>query len=452
MYSPSLYKKRSPWRVTSALEAWNPWWAESSVPAALRGRPRTITKQIEPEMDLPEVMALTGIRRSGKTTIIYQLIQYLLDRGTAPKAILYANMEDPGLDPLSHDDLAAAFPDDHSPRRYMFLDEVQERSDWERWLRVQYDRKVPIKFIVSGSSSDMTHGDYARLLTGRNLTHTIGPMDFNEYMGFVDSDDSPFEILRNRFMPHGGFPEPNLRDPHAGRALLEQYFQDILNRDLVGRRNLDPDRVERLAIYLAQAFGGPHTKRRVANATHLAPDTLRSYLEAMQNAYLIQIVPRFTDSPKPSRETEAPFKVYWADTGLRNSVVPDPGRDIGTQAENLVAVALAKKRRPYYWTDGTGRHEVDFILPRDSGALDAYQVWYDEKATTWNQVPERELEGFTALKNALPGKRQGSSILVTATLSGKHDGVQAIPLHDWLMAKSYPGKDHAVSTDSPSRT
>lgn len=421
--------------MNGALAAWNPWWEEGTVPAALVGRPRRLTDRLVAELDAPEVTTLTGIRRSGKTTIMLQLVDALLRRGVAPPAILFANLEDPGLDALSLEHIMDAFPGEPGARRYLLLDEVQARPGWERWIRARYDQKAPLKVVVSGSSSELTRGDDARLLTGRNLTHAVRPLDFAEYLTFLrERTESEGVVLRDHYLPRGGFPEPALRDPHEARSLLEQYFMDILHRDLVARRRLDPERVTRLATYLAQALGGPHTKRRVAAATHLAPDTLRAYLEAMQDAFLIQVVPRFTDSPKPSRETEAPFKVYWADTGLRNAVVQEPERDRGTQAENLVAATLAARGpRPFYWTDGAGRHEVDFLVPRPKGVLDAYQVWY-APGVQRDDPPSRELDAFSALHDAIPRKRHGRCILVTADMEGRRGGVETVRLHDWLRA------------------
>lgn len=408
--------------MNEALEAWNPWWTERVVPPVLLGRPRQATPALQADLDAPEVLAITGIRRCGKSTLMLQLVDALLHRGVPPRDIWFANLEDPGLDGLGPKELLDAMPT--AKRRYLFLDEVQERPGWERWVRVQYDQKTPVKFIVSGSSSELTRGDYARLLTGRNKTHHLSPLDFGEFLHF-QGNNSPDSLLQDHYMLRGGFPEAVLRDPHEARGLLEHYFRDILQRDLVGRRNLDPERVQRLALYLARAFGGPHTKRRVANATHIAPETLRTYLEAMQDAFLLHIVPRFTDSPRPNRETEAPFKVYWADTGLRNCVVPNPHRDLGTQAENLVAIRLAKDARPFYWSDG--RHEVDFLIPRPDGVIDAFQVCFA------NQVPERELAAFDALALALPRKRQGTFTLLTADRSDQRGDIKLVPLHEWLL-------------------
>lgn len=425
--------------MDSALESWNPWWADRGVPRELQGHPRQATARLVKELNLPEVLALTGIRRSGKSTIMYQLVNSLLDEGVDPRDILFANLEDPGLDDLDLEALRGSVPGGGGPKRYLFLDEVQGRPGWERQVRVWVDQKLPVKVVVSGSSSDLTRGEFARLLTGRNLTHTIRPLDFAETMKFREGDETPLRSLREQYMPYGGFPEPILRDPGAARALLEQYFHDILGRDLVARRRLDPERVERLALYLAEAFGGPHTKRRLANATNIAPETLRTYLEAMQEAYLIHLIPRFTDSPKPARETEAPFKVYWADTGLRNAVVREPGRNLGTQAENLVALALTRTRRPYYWTDGTGRNELDFLWPQPQGRLDAFQVWYQPGTKSWDEVPQRELAAFEALRRTLPKKRHGRSTMITAELTGQRDGVEAIPLHAWLLDQTPTG-------------
>lgn len=498
--------------VNEALEAWNPWWKAKSVPLRLRGHPRHITAVLRTDLQRPEILAVTGIRRCGKTTILYQLIDDLLARGVPAENVLFVNLEDPGLDRVEVNELIDAGPSWSGSRRYVFLDEVQARAGWERWLRARYDRKEPFKFIVSGSSSDLTGGEFSRLLTGRNLTRVIRPLTLAEFSEFnatlvsgspdiyarrrpepprhFDLPSPPQQVadhsdymLSAHYLDEGGFPAVAAIPDYEGRDLLQQYFFDILHRDLVHRRGCDAEKIQKLAVYLAETFARPQTKRALARAVDLAPETVASYLEALRSAYLIEVVPRFTESPKPSSEDAGPFKVYWADTGLRNAVVREPGRDVGRQAENLVAVTLAAFGRGVsYWTDGKGQAEVDFVVPRGDGPLDAYQVCYhglmieaprvgarggvtaarsalpavgpgqavpwrslrdsDLRKPTLDDIPAREWTGFEALAAELPKKRLGDFTLVSSSLQGVHQGALVRPLSAWLLENQPPRPPH----------
>lgn len=493
--------------MNEALAAWNPWWKAKGVPLRLRGHPRHVTAILRNDLRRPEILAVTGIRRCGKTTILYQLIDDLIARGVPAENVLFVNLEDPGLDGVEINELIDAGPPWSGARRYVFLDEVQARDGWERWLRARYDRKEPFKFIVSGSSSDLTGGEFSRLLTGRNLTRVIRPLtlaEFSEFNATLVSespdiytrlrpqppahldlpsppqqvDDHSEYMLSARYLDEGGFPAIAAIPDYEGRDLLQQYFFDILHRDLVHRRGCDAEKIQRLAVYLAETFARPQTKRALARGVNLAPETVASYLDALRSAYLIEAVPRFTESPKPSREDAAPFKVYWADTGLRNAVVREPRRDVGRQAENIVAVTLAAFGRPSYWTDGKGHAEVDFVVPRGDGRLDAYQVCYHglmvdaPRATaggavtaarenfpavgsgqpvprrslrdsalrkpTLDDIPAREWTGFEALAAELPKKRLGDFTLLSSSLQGVHQGALVRPLSAWLLENQLP--------------
>lgn len=431
--------------LPETLAEWNPWWHTRVVPDALRGRPRSLTAGLVRALRLPEVLALTGVRRCGKTTLLYQLVHAELSRGTLPESVMLANLEDPALAGAGLEDVVGAHRQTFGPGKLqlLLLDEVQAREGWEAWVNATYERKKGIKMVVTGSSSAILRGDLARLLTGRSLTYVVRPLDFEEALSFhgepVPRPPLPREAtdaLVHRldlYLESGGFPQAHLRDAAERRALLQEYFQAIIARDLVHRHRLDADRIEGFALYLAAAFARPHTKRALADATGTSLDTVRDYLRLLEESFLVQVVHRFTWSPKPRQEERAPLKPYFVDTGLRSAVAPPQARDQGRLAENLVATTLsARGRHPAYWTDGKGRHEVDFLQVRPDGRVDAYQVTYGE------DVPGRELAALRALRETLPPKRHGAFTLLTRSREGEEDGFPLVPLWKWLLAQGSP--------------
>jgi uncharacterized protein len=426
--------------LLGTLAILNPWWRTSSVPESLRGRPRRMTEKIVGALDLPEVIALTGVRRAGKTTLLYQLADEAMRRGTAPQEVLFANLEDPALAGAGLEDLVRAHRQGFGADRLrlILLDEVQARTGWEAWVNAQYERKTGLKIAVSGSTSSLMRGELARLLTGRSLTYEVRPLGCLEAFTFhgatlphppytaADRDHLIHHL--DRYLETGGFPEANLRGAPERRMLLQEYFQGIVARDLVHHHHLDPERIERFALYLAATFARPHTRRALATATGVSVDTVREYLLRLEDVFLVQLVHRFSWSPKPHLEDRAPIKPYFVDTGLRAAVAPDHAKDQGRLAENLVATTLrARGLRPSYWTDGKGRHEVDFVQPRPDGVLDAYQVTYGET------IPEREMRALMALRESLPPARVGTFTLLTRNEEGEQDGIPLVPLWRWLI-------------------
>lgn len=419
--------------MEAVLRAWNPWWDTGEVPAVHRGRSRHVTRSVSESMDLPHVAVITGLRRAGKTTILYQLVDDLLQRGVAPKDILLVNLEDPSLEHASLDALVEPHRAAIGTRRYVFLDEVQARPGWQRWILPHYEQKRPLKFVVSGSSADLATDENAALLTGRNLAWTIRPLDFQEYQTFVRPAAQEDPLLLDHYLLDGGLPEVHLVPPTARRGLLQQYFDQIVGRDVV-RQGLDPQRARRLGVYLAETFARPHTRRALAKATGIGSlETLQKYLDALQRVFLVQYATRAATSPKPSLAERSPVKAYWTDIGMRNALVGQPRRDLGRQAENLVATTLTQHGVLEYWMEAHGRAEVDFVVRGQDGRWDAIQVWYDPAGDTGlDAVPAREWNGLAAFKDDVSAKWRGGMTLITARSQGEREGVQALPLHQWL--------------------
>ncbi len=375
---------------------------------------------------------------------MYQLVGSLIREGAHPREVLYVNLEDVALEGVDLDaiDRAHAQYAGTERTRYLLLDEIQNRPGWERWVRSRIDRKAPVRIAVTGSTSTLSHGEHAALLTGRHLTTLVKPLDFREFLEFheipvkVPNDTSqPVSTQTHDTMIHqleiyvkiGGFPEPNLSSPVLARRRLQHYFDDIILRDLAQRKVRGVQRFRILAAYLAETIARPHTMSSLHRATGIARDTLYDYVDALEKNYLIHRCTRFTWSPKPQKEAHSPFKVYMADTGLRNAVTQATSEDRGRLVENLVAVSVASRGFPVqYWTDG--KNEVDFVLPREGGKIDAFQVTYGE------EVPRREEEALQALRRALPRRQHGRFVLLTKTQTEAEEGIQSLPLWRWLLS------------------
>ena len=165
------------------LNNWNPWWTSKEVPNILKGRTRSINHLIFKVLKEKEVIALTGIRRCGKTTIMYQMIEVLL-KSFNESQILYINLDDELLKKESLETIYTTYKQYKNPElpSFIFLDEIQNIDEWERFIKKYYDLNEKVKFVVSGSSASLLKGEFSTLLTGRNITFTIMPLSFREFV------------------------------------------------------------------------------------------------------------------------------------------------------------------------------------------------------------------------------------------------------------------------------
>lgn len=420
------------------LVEWNPWWENGKVNEELQGKKRQEYKELLASIDLKEVTIITGVRRCGKSTLMYQIIDNLLKKGVKPEHILFVNLEDKKLSQDALDDIYSIYRKEMNleEKAYVFFDEIHKRKDWESWIRKKYDLKTKDKFVISGSCSYLLKKEYSTLLTGRNLSYEVSTLDFKEFINFKDSDidyekinrgilteKTKIKILKylDEYLNFGGFPEVLFRQETFKTKLLSQYFDDILYKDIVDRYNLNSEKAKDLALFFMNNFTGLVSLRTIRNALGMSYDTTKDYLSHFKEAFLFFSVDHFSYSFKEQKTL--PSKIYTIDNGLRNSVSFKFSKDEGKLAENLVFIEL--KRRdfsPYYWK---GKKEVDFIIKNKDQSLSAINVCYGD------EIEEREIEGLTEFKKEF--EKTKDLLLITKDLEKKENGIRFIPLWKWLL-------------------
>ena len=214
------------------LNNWNPWWESKEVSPALKGVTREIDPLIFKALPEREIIVLTGIRRSGKTTIMYQMIALLLQK-YKPTQILYLNLDDEVLRNESLESIYSFYRQYKNPSEFafIFLDEIQNISEWEKFLKKHYDMKDEVKFVISGSSSNLLRKEYSTLLTGRNVTFKIFPLSFKEYLDFLSIDYVSINTTKKNkilyslksFLEGGGFPEVFFKEKALKYILLNSH-------------------------------------------------------------------------------------------------------------------------------------------------------------------------------------------------------------------------------------
>jgi uncharacterized protein len=412
------------------LNNWNPWWATKEVPQPLRGVPRTINPLIFKSLNEREIIALTGIRRSGKTTIMYQMISSLLEKHT-PSQILYVNLDDEVLKKESLETIYSFYRQTKNPedQAFVFLDEIQNITEWEKFLKKQYDLHDNVKFIISGSSANLLRGEFSTLLTGRNLTFNIFPLSFREFLEFAKVQHTEIttkaksKILHelHNYFEFGGFPEVYFKDRELKKILLKQYFDDIIYKDIVKRHNINAKKVTDLAVYLFTNIANPFTIRKIRNFTGLSIDSIKDYISYLEDTYLALPLNHFSYSLKET--SQLPRKSYALDCGLRNIVGFRFSSDSGRLAENVVRTELRRREsEAYYWKN---RGEVDFIVKERDNSLTAINVSFTDN------IEKREFNSLLEFKKAY--KKTKKLILLTRDCDEKKNGISIIPLWKWLL-------------------
>ncbi len=420
------------------LYDWNPWWEDKENISTLKGIERIgYLNTLMGLMEKRHVISISGIRRGGKTTLMYQTINRLME-DVAPRNICYINLDDERLtgsqDPLEQlfKEYRRNISSDPDQRIYMFLDEIQSIPGWERWIKRYYDLGRDIKFVVSGSSSSLISSDYSTLLTGRNLTLNVDPLSFREYLTFnsITPKNGTLETIwkksrqdedgliqhLERYMKEGGFPEivRGGKDP----TLLKQYFKDIIYRDIIKRHNVrHPDKLELLAVYVLRNFSNIMSLRRIGQASGLSPDTVREYLGFLERSYMMFTSKNFSRSSSENLRSNAPIKIYSTDLGMANALMLEPMENRGRWAENLVAKKVEREQgHCFYWRE---KREVDIVLPERKLAM---QVCY-------GSVRENEVENL----RIFPYKDYRTMLISKDEIS-MSDPIQRAPLWAYLLS------------------
>jgi predicted AAA+ superfamily ATPase len=414
------------------LNSWNPWWSTKEVPAILKGILRPMHSIIHKSLHEKEIIVLTGVRRSGKSTLMYQMIASLLEKYN-PSQLLYINLDDEALKGETLESIYACYRGEKNPREFsfVFLDEIQNIDNWEKFVKKYYDLKEKVKFIVSGSSAGLLKGDYASLLTGRNLTFTIFPLSFKEYIGFShvnyteQSATVKAQIMYhlNTYLEYGGFPEVYFKEEELKILLLKQYFDDVIYKDIVKRYNVNAKKITELAVYLLTNSGNFFSMRKIRSLTGLSFDSIKDYISYLEEAHIAIVVDSLSYSLK--ERSQLPKKSYSLDSGLRNSVCFRFSGDRGRLAENCVCIELLRRGKEiYYWK---GKGEVDFVVKEKDNSLVALNVSYAD------EMQSRELRSLAEFRQTF--KKVKKCIIITRDFEDNKEGILFIPLWKWLLSE-----------------
>jgi hypothetical protein len=411
--------------MKESIQRWNLWWEHPQELKRFTGTERTTLAQIQKELKIPHIKDIIGVRRCGKTVLMYQIISKLIEQNINEKNILYLNFDDPQLTDLEE---AIKTSLHINPEiTHVFFDEIQNIKDWERTIRVYYDRKKFQQIFVSGSSASLISRDIGKTLTGRHRTTILTPFSFQEYL-HQQKIEKP-TALSNRekvmhylesYLKNGGFPETIGTDQLTSKSILLDLYNDILSRDIVSRFDADLDIVKKIGYYMMTNIGVLYSYNSVARALTIHYDTVKKYVPYFEEVFLLLVVPFFSWKMKATMKKD--MKCYSIDTGLRNAVSFKFSEDVGKLTENLVLIELKRRgKEVFFWKE---KHEVDFVV-REGSSLTAVNV------TSTDTISPREKEGLFEFKERYPN---ANLMVITKELEQTDSGeIQYIPLWKWLL-------------------
>ncbi len=360
------------------------------------------------KLALEEIQIITGIRRSGKSTLMKTLINHLKTTLSAT-SILYVNFDDPNYTLIYQDAsllrqlITTAEKLTNCKIEYIFFDEIQNVLNWEKYIKSTYDSNRFKKIVLSGSNADLLNSDYANLLSGRYIESHIYPLCFaelimnnniNNYRELIHNKAKALQLV-DYMMQFGGFPRIYcIKDNELRVQLLQSYYETLLLKDCIANNSVrDTKTLMNLAYYLLSNIGGLYSYNSLSKVQESNENTIKDFIQLFQNAYFIHEIKNFSYSLKA--QAKANKKPYALDNGIITAINFKFSQNSGKLFENLVFSELRKAHENEIFYYNTNK-ECDFILHTPQN-LQAIQVCYD--LTPANR--DRELQGLNVAMQSL---------------------------------------------------
>ena len=389
-------------------------------------------------VDTPFVKVLTGIRRSGKSTIMKMIMDKLENERHIPKE----NIISMRFDSMEYEDMTAKQMFETikaglsaQGRTYLFLDEVQEISGWEKVVN-SFLGEYDVDIYVTGSNSRMMSSEIATYLTGRYVSFQVYPLSFEEYLSFrreVTEVKNPHQELAD-YVRLGGFPATHLRVYSQDEAytIVRDIYNSTIFSDIVKRNQIRKvDQLERVVKYTFSNVGNTFSAKSISDylkseKRSIDNETVYSYLEKLEKAYILHRCSRYDLQGKEILKTQEKF--YLADTSLRYSVLGYGPDSVASSLENVVYLELCRRGYKVY-IGKTADGEVDFVASRQGEKLyvQVTQEIHSEK------TEKREYERLLEIKDNYP-----KYVLRTDEFaSGNYEGIKTMHIADFLMSKDF---------------
>lgn len=386
-------------------------------------------EKIKPFINNHIIKVLIGTRRSGKSTILKQIIDSLLNDGIPQENIVWINFELSDYFEITDikklEDYISCQIENVEGRIYLFFDEIQVIPQWDKLINSYFAKEI-FDIYITGSNSKLLSGEFATYLSGRYVELNIYPFSFQEYIEYHEISDDYKSHFYN-YLEDGGMPSTyNYKGDDKNLVIIDLYNSIVL-KDIIQRNNVKNvdllDRIIRFVMYnIGQVFSANKIYKRLKqDMVNLSVNTIYKYLKFFENACLIYQVKR--EDLQGKKILQYDEKYYLSDLGFRQAIIGNNQRDITRVIENIVYIELL--RRGYEITIGkVDNLEVDFVCKKQNKPI-YIQVSY---LLASEETIEREFKPLKNISDNYP-----KYVITMDDLDMSHEGIRHLNLLDFLL-------------------
>lgn len=390
-------------------------------------------KRMVDAKDTEFIKVITGVRRSGKSTLLLMFKDYLLNNNIKENNIIYINFESAMYDDIkNYKDLYKYVKEKIKKEKvYLLLDEVQNVDSWEKAInsfKVDFD----IDIYITGSNAYLLSSELSTLLSGRYIEIKMYPLSFKEYLVFNNYNNNNLDDKFNEYLKYGGLPAITLIKDNDELVLsyLNDIYNTIVKKDIIDRNNIkDTALLENIIKYLSNNIGSPISSTKIScylNSNKITlkcnHQTIDNYLNMLEKSFIMYKADRTDIKSKSLLKTLG--KYYISDTGIRNIILGFRNIDEGHLLENVVYLELL--RRGYRVNIGKSNdYEVDFVAENPND-IKYYQV---TKTLLNEEVKTRELRSLESIDD----NYEKVILTMDKPINIDYNGIKVINIIDWLL-------------------
>lgn len=380
--------------------------------------------------DMQIIKVITGVRRCGKSTLLSQFRDFLIESDIMKEQIIFINFEDLKFEHLKDYKALYQYIEERlvpDKKNYIFIDEIQEVENFQRAVDSLFIKKNT-DIYITGSNAMMLSGELATLLSGRYIEISIWPLSFSEYLRLDETKN--IKQAWNKYFENGGFPYAvQINDDNIRKDYLAGIYNTVLLKDIVVRNKVqDVTLLESVIKFLFENVGNIVSPKKIADTLvsygrKTTSSTVENYIEALKSSFILYKAGRY--DIKGKQYLKSLEKYYIVDVGLRKLLINKKHSDIGHVLENIVYLELIRRGYTVY-VGKIGDLEIDFIAERNNE-----KTYYQVSATILDENTfKREITPLKKIKDNFQ-----KYIISMDEINLSEDGIKHINILDFLQNK-----------------
>lgn len=388
---------------------------------------------IRPFMNAPLVKILAGVRRSGKSTILDMIKQELVEGGVKSENVIFRKYSEIEFEDINSKDMYADLKQAISGRGrcYLFLDELQEVSGWEKVVNTLFENE-DVDIYVTGSNSKLMSSEISTYLSGRYVLIPVYTLSFKEYLAFKNKSDVSVRDMFNEYLQYGGFPVIGISDfdTKATYQIVEGIYAAVITRDISKRHKIrNKELFDRVVKYIIENVGKTFSANSIVNFLKsekrtLSVESIYNYIKWLSEAFIIYPCQRYDLQGKAVLKTQE--KYYLSDISFKYSKMGFNPKMIAAMLENIMFLEM--KRRGYeVYIGKNNTKEIDFVGIRRDEKI------YIQVCRELPEESERETKNLKDIKD-----HYHKYVVTMDNLAlGNDEGVEIVHISDFLLKESW---------------